>query len=208
DQIAADHPGVPVDLIAHSQGGLIAREALAEVYDGPGHALPPIAHVVTLGTPHHGTDAATAAAWLRWSAGGQAVRELARIFHTSFDLTGPGVAQLSETSDFIGALNDRRLRKGVAYTSIAALDDLVVPAPRARLRGARNVLVDPSGGPAHAHSALEDAPSARREMALALGDAPPTCQSLFTTASRAFVGAGVAEVEDRIGRGLAIAGAL
>jgi len=208
DQIALDHPGVPVDLIGHSQGGLIAREALAERYDGPGHALPPIAHVVTVGTPHHGTDAATAAAWLRWSRGGQAVRELARLFHTSFDLTGPGVAQLSETSDFIESLNDRRLREGVAYTSIAAADDLVVPAPRARLRGARNVLVDPTGGPAQAHTALEDAPSARREIALALADSPPTCQSLFTTSMRAFAGVGIAEIEDRIGSGLAVAGAL
>ena len=207
DQIATDHPGVPVDLIAHSQGGLIAREALAERYDQPGHALPPIAHVVTLGTPNHGADAATAAAWLRWSAGGRAVRELARRFHTSFDLTGPGVAELSETSDFIRDLNGRSLRSGVAYTSIAGATDVVVPAPRARLRDATNVLVDPGGGPFDAHTALEDSPAARREVALAVGDAPPTCQSMGTIARRAFTGMGVAETEDQIGHAVALAGA-
>ncbi len=72
DQIALAYPDATVDLIAHSQGGLIAREALAERYDGAGHALPQIAHFVTVGTPHHGADAATALAWQRWSEGGRA----------------------------------------------------------------------------------------------------------------------------------------
>lgn len=204
DQIAIDHPGAPVDLIAHSQGGLIAREALADRYDGAGHALPPIAHVVTIGTPHHGTDAATANAWLRWTAGGRAIRALAREFHTSFDLTGPGVAQLSETSDFIRDINDRPLRPGVAYTSIAAAQDIVVPAPRSRLRDATNVLVD-VGSLSQAHSALTDAPESHREVALALADAPPTCQSIATTARRAFTGAGIATTEDLVGKAAVVA---
>ncbi|MBA2609457.1 MAG: peptidoglycan DD-metalloendopeptidase family protein [Actinobacteria bacterium] len=198
DQISVDHPGVPVDLIAHSQGGLIAREALAEKYDGAGHALPPVAHFVTLGTPHHGTDGATANAWLRWSIGGRAIRALARRFHKPFDLTGPGVAQLSETSDFIREINRRPLRPGVAYTSIAAARDLVVPAPRARLRGASNVLVD-VGGLTDSHSALTEAEPAQREVALAVADAPPTCQSISTTAARAFTGVGIANAEDAAG---------
>ncbi len=202
DQIARDHPGAVVDLVAHSQGGLIAREALATDYDGEDHRLPPMAHLVTLGTPHHGTDAATAAAWLRWSRGGRAIRRLARNAHTAFDLNGTSVRQLAETSDFIRELNDRPLRDGVAFTSIAAAEDIVVPAVRSRVAGANNVLVD-SGNPLTSHSGLHDSESARRELALALADAPATCQSITTTAARAFTGFGIATTEDTVGKAAA-----
>ncbi len=198
DQIALDRPGAEVDLVAHSQGGLIAREALADHYDGEGRALPRVRRVVTLGTPHHGSDAATALAWLRWSPGGQAIRELARRRNQPFDLTGPGIAQLAETSDFIRELNNRPLRDGVTYTSIAASEDAIVPAPRSRLAGARNVLVD-VGNVETSHSALHESHLARHELALALADAPPTCQPLFVTIDRALTGAVVATVEDAAG---------
>lgn len=198
DQIARDHPGVPVDLIAHSQGGLIAREALAHDYDGPPPLLPTVAHLVTLGTPHHGADAATAAAWLRWSANGRAIRALAEKFHTSFDLTGPGVAQLAETSDFIRDLNRRALRSGVAYTSIGAAADAVAPAVRTRLAGARNVLVN-SGNIITSHSGLHSSEEAHRELQLALADAPPTCRSLDETAAMALTSAAIAEFENAVG---------
>ncbi|MEY2397693.1 MAG: hypothetical protein QOJ00_867 [Actinomycetota bacterium] len=199
DQVALEHPGAQVDLIAHSQGGLIAREALADTYNGAGHTLPTIAHFVTVGTPNHGTDAATALAWLRWTEGGRAVRTLAHRVHKPFDLTGPGVAQLSETSQFIHDINKRPLRPGVAYTSIAASRDIVVPAPRARLRDATNVLVDVGSWPWESHSALTTAQPAHREVALAVNDAPPTCQSVTTVANRALTGFGIATAEDTAG---------
>ena len=201
DQIAHDHPGMQVDLIAHSQGGLIAREALAHDYDGPHHELPPIGHVVTLATPHHGADAATAAAWLRWSVEGRAIRRIAREEFTSFDLTGPGVAELSETSRFIHRINHRALREGVAYTSIASATDLTVPAVRARLAGATNVIVDADPGKflAGSHSSIKRSAAAQRELQLAIADAPPTCQPVLANATRAFTGAFIATTEDAAG---------
>jgi hypothetical protein len=206
DQIAHDNPGVHVDVIAHSQGGLIAREALSAAYDGVGHALPIVDHLVTLGTPHHGADAATALAWLRWSAEGRAIRRIAKMVHRPVDLAGPGVGQLAETSDFIRNLNDTPLRDGIAYTSIASAHDLTVPAVRARLRGANNVLVD-GGNALKSHTSLHESPEARRELALALADAPATCQSIATTTARAFTGGGIAEFEDAVGGGAAAMGA-
>jgi hypothetical protein len=205
DQIARDHPGVPVDVIAHSQGGLIAREAMAEDYDGPGHELPPIGHVITLATPHHGADAATAAAWLRWSVEGQAIQRIAQANFTAFDLTGPRVAQLSETSDFIDHLNHRSLRDGIAFTSIASATDLTVPAVRARVADATNVLVDADPGKylVGSHSSIKQSPSAFREVQLAIADAPPTCQPAWKTATRAFSGAVLATSEDLAGAAVA-----
>jgi hypothetical protein len=198
DEIAKEHPGAQVDIIAHSQGGLITREALAHDYDGPDHALPPIAHVVTLATPHHGADLATEAAWLRWSAEGRAIQQLARAKFTPFDIGGPGVAQLAETSDFIDRLNHRPLPDGIAFTSIASATDVTVPAVRARLAGASNVIVDANPGfpPLHSHSSIKQSSGALRELRLAIGDAPPTCQMVLATAARAFSGAGIATAED------------
>ncbi|HVT78187.1 MAG TPA: peptidoglycan DD-metalloendopeptidase family protein [Acidimicrobiales bacterium] len=203
DQIANDHPGAQVDLIAHSQGGLIVREALAHDYDGPGHELPTIDHVVTLATPHHGADGATAAAWMRWSVEGRAIRRLAHHGFKGFDVTGPGVAELSETSDFIKRINARPLRDGVQYTSIASAADLTVPAVRARLANATNVVVDarPSSPITGSHSSIKQSPAARREVELAIADRPPTCQPAVATATRAFTGAAIATGEDIAGFG-------
>lgn len=202
DRIATENPGVPVDVIAHSQGGLIAREAMSYEYDGPRHQLPPVEHLITLGTPHHGADAATANAWLRWSVGGRAVRALARAHHTEFDLLGPGVAQLSETSDFINAINRRPLREGTSYTSISGARDLIVPAPRARLRDATNTIIN-VGSPTGTHSALPDSREGQREVALAINGMPPTCQDFVTTVGRAAAGAAIASGEDLAGAAVA-----
>ncbi len=103
-------------------------------------------------------------------------------------------------------MNARPLRPGVAYTSIAAAHDLVVPAPRARLRGATNVLVDVGRYPWASHTALTTAEPARREVQLAVADAPPTCQSVATTAARAFEGMQIANAEDLAGAAAAVAG--
>jgi hypothetical protein len=207
DWIAHEHPGATVDLIAHSQGGLITREALAHEYDGPGHELPEIGHVITLATPHHGADGATAAAWLRWSPEGRRIRALARHKFRGFDVTGPGVAQLSETSDFIDQLNRRPLREDIAYTSIASATDLTVPAVRTRLAGATNVIVDadPRWKLTGSHSSIKQSPFALREVQLALADAPPTCQPAWKTATRAAAGAIVAIGEDLGGGAVAAA---
>ena len=60
--VAAEAPDVPIDLVAHSQGGVVARLALIELEarHGPG-GWTRIGIVATLGTPHGGADLATAA---------------------------------------------------------------------------------------------------------------------------------------------------
>ncbi|MBA2437381.1 MAG: hypothetical protein H0V52_03400, partial [Acidimicrobiia bacterium] len=117
DAIAAAHPGVPVDVIAHSQGGIVARLALAE-RDPAGEA---VANLITLGSPHHGADVATANALL----GTTTVGEVAQggvdwVSDGSTDGTSTAAAQLAETSGLLSELNDEPLPEGTRVTSIAA----------------------------------------------------------------------------------------
>jgi triacylglycerol esterase/lipase EstA (alpha/beta hydrolase family) len=48
-------PGREVDLLAHSQGGIVVAAFLTLVYDPTDPAYPPLGTVVTLAAPHHGT---------------------------------------------------------------------------------------------------------------------------------------------------------
>lgn len=185
--VAARHPGVPIDLIAHSQGGLVVRAALGS---GP---VPAVEHVVTLGTPHHGADMATMNQALGGSLPGQALQWVVR---TATDgHTDPGAeaaAQLSERSRFIAELPG--LPPSVRATSVAAAGDLVVPALNSQLDGAANTIVPLRG--VSAHDRLPGSPQAAREIALALGGRRPTCRNLLDDVLEA---AAVSVGEDGIG---------
>lgn len=195
------HPGVPVDVVAHSQGGLVARGALGADADHFDPRLPAIGHLVTLGTPHHGATLATAAgvvgtsdtgtllgAGLRWLAGG------------AVDPDAEAVGQLAEASELIGDLDRRRLPPGATVTAIAAEGDLVVPALPNAVSGATNVVVPLSG--TSAHDALPGDPRVQREVALALAGAGPTCRGLGGLATSAAIDL----VEGTVGLALGLAG--
>ena len=66
--MAREHPGRPVDLIAHSQGGVVVDWFLVHVYKEDPDRYPPLDTVVTLSTPHQGAPLATAGSKLRASA--------------------------------------------------------------------------------------------------------------------------------------------
>ena len=55
---AAREPGRAVDLIGHSMGGLVILHYLLEHHDPYDRTLPPIGHVVTIGSPLRGSDLA------------------------------------------------------------------------------------------------------------------------------------------------------
>jgi hypothetical protein len=164
------HPGVPVDVFAHSQGGVVVRGALGKAGDATDPRLPVIEHVITLGSPHHGANGATANQLLEASTGGDAAQEaLARAGVP----TGKAVEQLAERSGYIRGLG-RRALPGRRFTSIAASGDLIVPALQSGLAGATNVVVPRTG--ISAHAGLPGSPEAHREVALALADRGPTCR--------------------------------
>jgi len=201
-RLAAENPGVPIDVIAHSQGGLVARSALTDEFDGLDPRLPPVGTLVTLGTPHQGADLATALAMVGFTDAGERVQTAAReAFPNLPDTRSDAVRQMSETSSFIRELNERPLPAGVRATSVAARGDLLVPAGRAHLPGASNVVVSVRGV-ATDHARLPGSPAARREVALALAGMPPTCQGLGDSLVDFAVSDRISAVEDSVGSAL------
>lgn len=200
ERLHGDHPGVPIDILAHSQGGIVTRSALGQ------RAPPGVENVVTLGSPHEGADLATAAEWTGRTPKGAAIQWAV----DTLDITGinprsVSVRQLSETSDFMRDLNSRPLPQGVRFTSVAARADVVVPSPRSRLPGATYAVVDVPT--LNHHNALPGSDAATREIALARAGMEPSCEGLGNAIADFLAGRLIATTEDAIGVGLAVAGA-
>ena len=175
EQVAGTHPGTPVDVIAHSQGGIVARLALVELQRRGSAGT--VGLLATLGTPHGGADLATAARAAGFVPGGSGLLDAAAgAAGSGIDPSSPSVAQLSETSDLIVELGRTPLPEGLAAVSIAARTDPIVPVPRTRLEGATSVVVPTAS--AGAHSDLPGDPRTTRELALALAGAAAGCRDV------------------------------
>lgn len=114
--LSAEVSAVPVVVVAHSMGGLVARAALSAMDQEID--TPPVAQVITLGTPHRGSETA----------------RLCR---------GAACRQMRIGSSWLAALNlERPHRRVTAMTSIYSIDDnLVVPRASARLPGSQALAV-------------------------------------------------------------------
>ena len=145
-QIAAGAPSV--DVVAHSAGGVVARVWANE------YGADVARRVVTLGSPHHGTDVATAAAAL---AGGTCPVACQQLVPGSSLLDG-----LPETP------------ASARWISIyTANDETVVPISTSRLNGALNIEVQGvCAGARVTHGALVRDPLTIGLIELAL-DGPP-----------------------------------
>jgi hypothetical protein len=172
-----EHPGREVDLVAHSQGGVVVDAFLQFVYRSDDRTYPPLGTVVTLSSPHQGAPLATAARQLAGSATGRAVIDHAGRA-AGLPLDGAlSPQQLAEGSPFLRSLWERRLPDHVDFTSIGGLDDYVVPATQIDVPGGRRVLVDPAGV-ADDHGAITQDRRAMRAVRLALEGRPPPCVPL------------------------------
>ena len=200
-RIEADHPGVPIDIVAHSQGGLVARSALTDEYDPADARLPRVSSLVTLGTPHLGSPAATALTMAgHTNAGKLLLTEAHDLLPDEIDPAGTSVTQMAEHSEFLRRLNDRPLPQGLKATSIAAREDLTVPAGRTLVAGAHNVTVS-APGHVNDHGRLPGSAQAQREVALGLAGMAPTCQSFGDAMADAAVSGLVYATESGLGAG-------
>lgn len=189
-EIAAAQPGVPIDVIAHSQGGVVSRLAVSD--------SPPseVETLVTLGTPHNGANLATAIAAARLD---QRLATALRAAYISgkapLDPDGTSAAQLAETSQTVEEMRKSGVPPSVRVRSIGARGDLVVPAPRTIVGNGSASTVVPIDG-ISAHDQLPGSPAARREIALAVAGRPPTCRSFQQALGDALVSEGIDALED------------
>jgi hypothetical protein len=194
ERVVAASPGRPLDVIAHSQGGIVARLALLELERRHGRGwLDHVGLLATLGTPHGGADLATAARALAGTAAG---RDVLLTFEHLFgvDADAESGRQLSELSGVIQRLDDHPVPAGLRAVSIGARGDPVVPLPRTRLEGAPEVVVPLDG--LRAHDRLPGDRRTTRELALAVAGLPPTCTGWGEAVVDEVVGSAIAEAED------------
>jgi len=200
-RIEAANPGVPIDIVAHSQGGLVARSALTDEGEPTDPRLPKINSLVTLGTPHRGAPTATALTMVGHTTVGEAVLTGAHAaLPNKIDPAGTSVTQMAEHSKFLRRLNRQPLPPGLRATSVAAREDLAVPAGHTSLRGADNVTVA-APGVANDHGGLPGSPQAQREVALTVTGRKPTCQSFGDAMADAAVSGLIYAAEEGLGGG-------
>jgi hypothetical protein len=100
---ARREPGRAVDLFGHSMGGVVIVWYLTELHDPYDRSLPPIGHVVTVASPHRGSDVANLGAAVRdHSVVGPAVTGL-RTLLSATDL--PGLRDLGRVSLEVDAID-------------------------------------------------------------------------------------------------------
>ena len=185
--VAAAQPGVPIDVVAHSQGGVVAR--LAVERSGAEDRLPSeVDTLVTVSSPQQGAPLATAVVALGDSPGGAAALTQVRAAGAADDLDNhlPALSDLAETSPIIDELHQRSMPSGVRFVTIGGSGDLVVPGSVAVDPVADASVILPTEIGKETHGTLPSSPAATREIGLAIAGIGPTCQSLGT-ATTAFV---------------------
>lgn len=174
-EMQREQPGREVDLIAHSQGGVVVDVFLARHYDPADPELPPLGTVVTVSSPHEGAPLATTAERVRGLPGGRAVLDAVPGVPPP---NSDAVADLSERSATVAEVQARGVPEHFDVTSIGATEDAVVPATNISLPGAQETVVAVLAPNEHS-AVLADTDGLRAIRAGLEGRAPP-CVGLDT----------------------------
>ncbi|WP_280266001.1 esterase/lipase family protein [Nocardia wallacei] len=140
DRVRAATGAAQVDIVAHSQGGLVARQYL-RFGGGADPAAPErntVRRLVTVGATNHGTTLSNLGYLLpSGSAAGPGEAAVARVL-------GPAAAQQVVGSEFLRALNaGGDTEPGVHYTVIASrVDEITTPPETTFLRAGPGAAVD------------------------------------------------------------------
>jgi peptidase M23-like protein/putative serine esterase DUF676 len=179
-RIGRRHPGRDVDVIAYSQGGVVARTLLEMSMRAWQPGIPRVQHLVTFATPHLGTklaelpeelaESSLSGTWVT-----NAVSSAARRGAAMPDPYSDAVEQMRPDSALMSGLGRQDVVLGTRVLSLAAPHDVVVPVPRARYAEGVNRVVAPTG--LWGHSAVAASEQARNIAYNFLRDASPACES-------------------------------
>jgi hypothetical protein len=195
-QAARERPGRTFDLVGHSQGGVVIALFLATIYQGHEDEYPPIEHAVTFASPLKGTPAASLNEAVHSTPVGEAVLELVGAVGGPESELTTALRQLTEDSEIIEKIEEAGLPESVAFTSIAATEDVFVPVHSTELEGARHHAIDVGGGPLDVHRNIVKDPRALMAARAALEDRPLPCTS-FQENLQATVGSTLVSAAER-----------
>jgi hypothetical protein len=189
-------PGREVDLIGHSQGGVIMTEFLVHVYHASDPSYPPLGTAVAMGSPLGGDTGATTEEILRRSAAGRLALSAAHAAGAPSP-DAESIAELSKNSKFSRNLRAPHLPPMVDLTTIGAAQDVVASAGDTARSGAQKRTVIPHSPNGHSGIVTDD--SALATTRAALEGKPLPCQSLTTILTGEVVSTAIATTERRIG---------
>ena len=190
-----------IDLIAHSQGGVVVDAFLLNDYSASDPTFPPLGNVVTLSSPHEGAPVATVAAQLRGSAAGRVALDAAEDARGLPPAASPSVQGLSERSKLIAGVQRGGVPEHFDVTSIGATEDVVVPATNISLPGADETTVAVSS--LNQHSAIVQDPAALRAVRAALEGRAPPCVGIDTALRGAIAPVVISRIEHVVGDAVA-----
>ena len=178
-KIAMKHPGASVDLIAHSQGGVVARTYLTTVARSS-DGLPHVEHLVTFATPHRGAPGASQVRPLRdGTFTGRHVLAVAKGWADRGlpvpDPTSASVRQLAPGSELMSSLAREDVSFGTRVLALAVPNDPVVPADHALMPGKQGRVIPWTGAGLGGHSAIVTSPAAHGLAYSFLSDGAPSC---------------------------------
>jgi len=137
---ARAHPGEKLDLVGHSQGGVIIDLFLTEVYRGHESEYPPIENVVTFASPHEGTPLADLEVTVQKRQ--KTLSAALDVLGADLPLGARSISQLGENSPTIKNLwRNGGVPRGIRYLSIAGAADPVVPSDHSDVPGGTKIVV-------------------------------------------------------------------
>lgn len=196
--IARENPGREVDLVGHSQGGLVIRRFLEEFYSAADPSFPPLGQVASLATPHQGSPIATVGWQMRGTVTGKVALEFqGKIIPGMPPAGSPAVQQLREGSPLIEDLNNTELPDQIDFITLGGTADIVVPAEKSRFDGSRHGVVSPRG--LNDHDAITRDQRTVASLGLALEGRPLPCTSFMMFLKTAAISKATTELEHEVG---------
>ena len=178
-EIGRRWPGRDVDLIAHSQGGLVARSYLKDHAASWDPETPSIDHLITFASPHQGAPLAGEIDDLEKTMSGTvAMAAMAQVATRSGyvpDPHGVSTQQMRPGSEFLRDLAQEDVLYGTRVLTLAMPYDFIVPANHARYPGQLNRVVPGKLG-LH-HRMVVESPLAMGLARSFLRDAPEPCRT-------------------------------
>jgi pimeloyl-ACP methyl ester carboxylesterase len=192
-ELGREHPDRAVDLIGHSQGGVVILLFLHEVYRGHADEYPEIGKVITLASPLEGAPLASLGKRLSKIPGGDVLLDHLDDLGLGPPHDAESVRDLSPDSEVIRRISSRPPPNGIEVLSISGAFDLVVPPWMTDAPGATTFRVISGGAsPLDDHTAiLKDADALRAAHAYLEGRQLP-CEA-FAAAFAAATGGAIVD---------------